>query len=97
MRLLLSHPPLSERNRRLWQIVAKPVPDSVRHLLLHDIYYYIEWEQMLPGHSFYLKTAALVDDVRAQLPAIEKHFKITLKAHQRCEFGHFGVRVWRIA
>ena len=51
----------------------------------------------MPGHSFFLKTTASAAEVTKRLHRAEKHFRITLRAHNRCEFGFYGVRVWRIA
>lgn len=51
----------------------------------------------MPGHSFFLKTTASHTEVTKLLRPAEKHFKMTLRAHNRCEFGFYGVRVWRIA
>lgn len=73
------------------------IPDSVRFLDLQGVPYYIAWEKLLPGYSFFLKTPAHYKLVQAELKRAEKHFDIVLRARQRCEFGFFGVRVWRIA
>jgi hypothetical protein len=51
----------------------------------------------MPGYSFFLKTTASAAEVTKNLHKAEKHFKMTLRAHNRCEFGYYGVRVWRIA
>lgn len=59
--------------------------------------YYVPWEHMLPGHSVFIKTTATAKQVQSALRAVEKHFNIVLKAHARCEFDRYGVRVWRMA
>jgi hypothetical protein len=51
----------------------------------------------MPGHSFFLKTTASATEVAKRLRKAEKYFLMTLRAHNRCEFGFYGVRVWRIA
>lgn len=51
----------------------------------------------MPGHSFFLKTTASATEVTKRLHKAEKYFRMTLRAHNRCEFGYYGVRVWRIA
>lgn len=74
-----------------------PVPDYIRILNIHGIPYYIAWEEMLPGCSFFLKTTVTAKEVQKLLVKASAHYKITLKAHNRNEFGYYGVRVWRIA
>ena len=73
------------------------IPDSVRFINLYGILYYIPWEKMLPGNSFYLKTTAHRSIVQKELIRAEKYFRVVLQAQQRCEFGCYGVRVWRLA
>lgn len=73
------------------------IPDSVRFIDLQGVLYYIEWEKLMPGHSFFLKTPAHHRLVQKELKRAEAHFKIVLRARQRCEFGCYGVRVWRIS
>lgn len=77
--------------------MARRVPDAVRHLTIYGVPYFIQWERLMPGHSFFLKTTASAAEVTKQLGRAEKHYRITLRAHNRCEFGFYGVRVWRIA
>jgi len=76
---------------------SKPVPDSVRFLNIYGIPYFIAWEELLPGYSFFIKTTATAGEVQRQLKRAEKHYRITLVAHNRNEFGYYGVRVWRMA
>lgn len=72
------------------------IPDSIRLIYLYGIPYYIAWEDLLPGYSFFLKTTATAIEVRKELRVAQKYFNIGLKAHARNEFGYYGVRVWRI-
>lgn len=74
-----------------------PLPDELRFIWLYGVPYSIAWEQMLPGYSVFLKTTATAAMVRKQLRPVEKHFNIHLAAHPRCEFGFYGVRIWRLA
>jgi hypothetical protein len=73
------------------------IPDEFRFIFLQGIPYYIPWEDLLPGHSFFLKTTADAKYVTREIRRHANHFNIVLKAHTRCEFGYFGVRVWRLA
>ena len=77
--------------------MPRRVPDDVRHIDVYGVPYFIQWERLMPGHSFFLKATASAAEVTKRLHRAEKHFRITLRAHNRCEFGFYGVRVWRIA
>lgn len=77
--------------------MARRVPDEVRHLNIYGVPYFIRWEELMPGYSFFLKTTASASEVTKLLHKAEKHYRMTLRAHNRCEFGYYGVRVWRIA
>lgn len=79
--------------------MARPflIPDSVRFIHVYGVPYYIPWEGLLPGYSVFLKTTANASEVRKLLKPAERHFRILLKAHNRVEFGYYGVRIWRLA
>jgi hypothetical protein len=51
---------------------------------------------MLPGDSFFIKTAANAKLVTPLLDPAEAYFNYVLVAATRCEFGYYGVRVWRM-
>lgn len=72
------------------------VPDSIRFIDLYGILYFIEWEKLKPGYSFFLKTTASHRIVQKKLKPAEKYFNIILRARPRNEFGRFGVRVWML-
>jgi len=73
------------------------VPDSIRYIHIYGVPYYMPWEEFLPGYSIFLKTTIAAHQVRKLLTPAERHFRITLKAHNRLEFGYYGVRIWRLA
>lgn len=86
--------------RYLYRAPEEPrslIPDEFRFVYLYGVPYYIVWEELHPGGSFFLKTTASAAEVRAAVREHAKHFNIVLKAHPRCEFGYYGVRVWRVA
>lgn len=64
---------------------------------LYHVSYYVRWADMLPGHSVYLKTTAAAAQVQRALRPVEQELNIVLQAQARCEFGFYGVRVWRLA
>jgi hypothetical protein len=72
------------------------LPDEIRVLNIWGAEYYIPWEGMRVGASFFVPTTALVSQVRPQLRKIAAHFDWGLEARQRCEFGRYGIRVWRV-
>lgn len=73
------------------------IPDHIRILTVHGVDYWIEWEKMLVGCSFFIKTAATASEVRKLLRPAERALRINLTATQRHEMGFYGVRVWRKA
>jgi len=76
---------------------SKFIPDSIRLISLQGVDYYIDWESMDIGSSFFLKTVAPLSEVRRFLSAAQAFFNIELRAQTRCEFGYYGIRVWRMA
>jgi hypothetical protein len=76
---------------------SQSIPDHIRILVLDGVEYWIEWERLLPGCSFFLKTVMPAAQVQRHLRPAEEHLRIDLKAQQRHEMGFYGVRVWRIA
>lgn len=72
------------------------IPDEIRFLDLYGVKYFICWEKMKPGYSFFLKTTADYRLVQRELRRAEKYFSSTLCARPRNEFGYYGVRVWML-
>lgn len=72
------------------------IPDEFRFLCVRGILYYIAWEELHPGCSFFMKTPAPARTVQKELTRVSKHLNMTLKAVNRVEFGCYGVRVWRL-
>lgn len=58
--------------------------------------YYIDWSKMRVGDSFFLKTSATAAMVKSALRKPAGPLWKSLHAHNRCEFGYYGVRVWRL-
>lgn len=74
----------------------EPIPDEIRILCLYGVEYYIPWEDLHPGGSFFLRTTATARMVQTELGRAEKALNLTLRAVNRVEFGYYGVRVWRL-
>lgn len=73
----------------------EPIPDYIRVLNVFGAEYYIPWEELTIGSSFFLPTTAVASQVKKSLRPAERYFDWVLEVRQRCEFGRFGVRVWR--
>ena len=72
-----------------------PIPDAYRFLNIDGVDYFLPWEELHPGCSFFLKTVATPAQVRAALKPAEQFLRMTLVVSARVEFGRYGVRVWR--
>ncbi|MEN6303694.1 MAG: hypothetical protein ABFD96_13270 [Armatimonadia bacterium] len=57
--------------------------------------YYVDWRRVTRGASFFLPTTATARQVRKILTPICKELDIEVTVRQRCEYGMYGVRVWR--
>lgn len=80
---------------------TKP-PSRARHLndirvfTIHGVEYYIEWRTLGYGHSFFIPTTATPVEVRDILKNTFKLLGFKVEIHARCEYGRYGVRVWRL-
>lgn len=72
------------------------LPDEVRFIDLYGMPYYIYWENLSIGASFFLPTTATPAQVDKALTAAKKHLNFRFAVRARREFGRHGVRVWRI-
>ena len=58
--------------------------------------YFVDWEHLRLGGSFFLPTTATDTMVRNILKDYERKLDMRLVAHNRSEYGRYGVRVWRL-
>lgn len=72
------------------------IPDEFRFLNVYGVDYYIAWEELYPGCSFFMKTPAPAREVQKELNRVSRFLNMNLKAVARVEFGYYGVRVWRL-
>jgi hypothetical protein len=72
------------------------IPDDIRLLNVFGAEYYMPWEEMPVGASVFLPTTALDRQVAKKLRRVERYLDWKFAVRQRCEFGIFGVRVWRV-
>lgn len=68
-------------------------PDAVT---IRGVDYYIYWDKVAPGCSFFLPTTVSAAEVMQVLRPFAYRMEMHLKAHNRCEYGRYGVRVWRM-
>lgn len=74
---------------------ADPLPENVRVLSLFGAEYYIPWEELPRGGSFFIPTTATAKQVFHATADARKHLQIDLEVRARREFGVLGVRIWR--
>ena len=76
---------------------APPIQfDDVRLFTLHGVDYFILWDQVSIGASFFLPTTATKAQAFKALQPYARYLRIGLQVRNRCEYGRYGVRVWRV-
>jgi hypothetical protein len=75
---------------------ADPLPSEIRVLNVFGAEYYIPWEELPRGGSFFIPTTATPKQVYTALIPAEQHLDMELEVRARCEFGIYGARVWRL-
>jgi hypothetical protein len=75
---------------------AKKLPDNVRVLTIFGAEYWMPWEDMRRGCSCFLPTTATAQQVAELLGPIEKYLGWHFAVANRCEYGRYGVRIWRM-
>lgn len=73
----------------------KPGPDPIEVVELLGVEYFIAWELLDVGSSFFLPTTATVKQALRALQPYAEALDIELAIKSRCEYGRYGVRVWR--
>lgn len=76
-------------------INRKPVED-VRQFTLYGVDYFIEWDRLAIGCSVFLPTTATKAQAFEALQPYARYLGIQLQVRNRCEYGRYGVRVWRV-
>lgn len=74
--------------------VSRPEPNVVSVL---GADYYVQWECMGVGMSFFMPTTATASMVLKAIDHSVTTLGIRVVAHNRTEYGRYGVRVWRIS
>ena len=78
---------------------TQPTPAKRRDyrvVVLHGVEYFVFWEQMIPGASFFLPTTATTLQVKDAIRDAVKFYGYRVELRTRREYGRYGVRVWRM-
>jgi hypothetical protein len=62
---------------------------------INDVEYFILWNELQIHFSFFIPTLATIKQVKLILDPIAKILSYKLEYRTRCEYGRYGVRVWR--
>lgn len=74
---------------------STPQPD-LRVIVVHGIEYFVYWDKLDVGASFFLPTTATPRQVKLALGPTLRSLGYEVELRARCEYGRYGVRVWRI-
>jgi len=72
-----------------------PQPD-LRVIAIHGLEYFVYWDKLDVGASFFLPTTATPRQVKLALGPTLRSLGYEVELRARCEYGRYGVRVWRI-
>lgn len=76
-------------------MLAAERSDDPRLVIVLGVEYYVPWEQLTPGASFFMPTTATPKQVELVLKPVASKLGIRLLIRTRREYGRYGVRVWR--
>ena len=76
---------------------STPPPQKIdlNVVVLHDVEYFIYWDKVSVGASFFMPTTYTAKQVAAILDPVAEQLDYRLEVRNRCEYGRYGVRVWR--
>ena len=75
---------------------SPPAPEIPEVFTLYGVDYYLDWRKLEPGNSFFIPTTATPKQVKDILKEVYSALPYTFEIHARCEYGRYGVRVWRV-
>lgn len=67
-----------------------------RVLVIRDVEYFIFWEELHIGSSFFIPTTVQAREVARILSDYAEVLDMRFEIRNRCEYGRYGVRVWRV-
>jgi hypothetical protein len=68
---------------------------DLRVLVIQDVEYFIYWDELAKGSSFFIPTTVQARDVARILSDYAEVLGMDFEIRNRCEYGRYGVRVWR--
>jgi hypothetical protein len=83
-------------SKRKHKRTPEPRKPDIRVVTIQDVEYFIEWSQLDVGHSFFLPTVATPKQVKDVLKPVAEELEYRFGVLTRCEYGRYGVRVWRL-
>ena len=86
---------MPRRSKRVQKPLPAPRRDN-RVVVIQDVEYFVEWPQLDVGHSFFLPTLELPKRVEKILKPFAEELGYDFEVRARCEYGRYGVRVWRV-
>lgn len=75
---------------------SPPTEGDARQFTLHGVDYFIEWSRLAVGCSVFLPTTATKLQAFNALRPYAVRLGIQLVVRNRCEYGRYGVRFWRV-
>jgi hypothetical protein len=75
---------------------SRKPPEVPEVFTLYGVDYFLDWRKLEPGNSFFIPTTATPKQVKAVLKEAYADLPYTFELHARCEYGRYGVRVWRV-
>jgi hypothetical protein len=78
------------------QSTPNPEPTSVDIITLNGSEYLINWKRLTRGASFFMPTTATPKQAEDALAYAAKELNMEFAVRARCEYGRYGVRVWRV-
>lgn len=70
-------------------------PD-LRVIVVNGVEYFVYWDKLDVGASFFLPTTATPRQVKLALGPTLRSLGYEVELRARCEYGRYGVRVWRV-
>jgi hypothetical protein len=75
---------------------SRPTSEIPDTFTLYGVDYFLDWRKLEPGNSFFIPTTATPKQVKEVLRETYVDLPYTFELRARCEYGRYGVRVWRV-
>jgi hypothetical protein len=88
--------PLASTNRRSRKRTQQEPERDLRVVEVGGVEYFVNWDALTPGASFFIPTVCTASQVKAALAPAEQAYDFKFAVHTRVEYERYGARVWRI-